>query len=137
MTGTVQQTPPTEATTPNIAAVIYTLRAAEPEELIAYLWKDTPHARLMLAIAAREACLYCVHRDGTPFTKAEICGADNPRSTASGLFQTMGFHRPLAEGIGLSWGNVVGADCLDDALLAWQLYDQGRGLNHWKPLPKV
>jgi hypothetical protein len=43
----------------------------------------------------------------------------------------MGFHRALAEGIGLSWANVAGPDCLDDVLLALQLYDHGRGLRNW------
>jgi hypothetical protein len=34
--------------------------------------------------------------------------------------------------MGLSWANVAGTDCLDDVLLALQLYDHGRGLGHWK-----
>lgn len=114
---------------------IYIMRTAPPEELIRYMWRDTPDADLMVRIAAREACLYCKHKDGTPFTAAEICSADNPHSSAAGLFQTMGFHRALAESMGLSWANITGPDCWDDARLAFQLYNNGKGLRNWSPLP--
>lgn len=120
----------------------YIMRTLPPEELIRYMWRDTPHVDLMLRIAAREACLYCKHRDGTPYTPAEICSADNPYSSAAGLFQTMGFHRALAESMAvpegqpkLTWANVTGPDCWDDARLAFQLYNHGKGLSNWNPLP--
>jgi hypothetical protein len=113
----------------------YIMRTLPPEQLIRYMWRDTPDADLMVRIAAREACLYCKHADGTPFTAAEICSADNPHSSAAGLFQTMGIHRALAESMGLSWANITGPDCWDDARLAFQLYDHGKGLRNWYPLP--
>lgn len=113
----------------------YIMRTTPPEALIRYIWRNTPDVDQMLRIAAREACLYCKHKDGTPYTAAEICSADNPRSSAAGLFQTMGFHRALAEGMGLSWANVTGPDCWDDARLAFQLYNGGKGLSNWRPLP--
>ena len=120
----------------------YIMRTTPPEALIRYMWRDTPHVDLMLRIAAREACLYCKHKDGTPYTPAEICSADNPGSSAAGLFQTMGFHRALAESMvvpagqpKLTWTNVAGPDCWDDARLAFQLYNGGKGLSNWKPLP--
>ena len=113
----------------------YIMRTLPPEQLIRYMWRDTPDVDLMLRIAAREACLYCKHRDGTPYTAAEICSADNPYSSAAGLFQTMGFHKTLAESMGLSWANITGPDCWDDARLAFQLYNHGKGLRNWSPLP--
>jgi hypothetical protein len=127
---------PIVAPPPNLEEVsTYIMRTTPPEELIRYMWRNTPDADLMVRIAAREACLFCKHRDGTPFTPAEICSADNPGSSAAGLFQTMGFHRTLAEGMGLSWANVTGPDCWDDARLAFQLYNNGKGLRNWAPLP--
>jgi hypothetical protein len=142
-TTTIQEPPPVQipadvpiAAPPSLEEIsTYIMRTLPPEELIRYMWRDTPHVNLMLRIAAREACLYCKHRDGTPYTPAEICSADNPRSSAAGLFQTMGFHRALAEGMGLSWSNVAGPDCWDDARLAFQLYNHGKGLSNWNPLP--
>jgi hypothetical protein len=119
---------------PNIdlpAVVNYILHTTPPAELIRYYWRDTPDVGTMLAIAAHESSLGKLKRDGT-VVSWEACSADNPSSSAAGLFQTMGFHRDLAESMGLSWANITGPDCLDDVLLAWQLYDHGRGLGHWK-----
>ena len=113
----------------------YVMRTAPPEQLIRYIWRDTPDVDLMLRIAARESCLYCKHADGSPYTAAEICSANNPHSCAAGLFQTMGIHRALAESMGLSWANITGPDCWDDAELAFQLYNHGKGLRNWAPLP--
>jgi len=102
---------------PDWSTIAAFLRAQPSEWLIRWRWAATPHADLMVRIARRESGLRC--------------DADNPTSSAAGLFQTMGFHRRLAEGIGLSWSNITGPDCLDDIVLAWQLYDNGRGLRHW------
>jgi hypothetical protein len=118
---TVATEPPT-ATLEQIAR--YILRTAPAADLIRYYFGDA--APIMLRIARHESGL---GRPGT--TDAQACAADNPTSSAAGLFQTMGFHRALAEGIGLSWANVAGPDCLDDVLLALQLYDHGRGLRNW------
>lgn len=95
----------------------WVLRHSDGETLIRYYWRDTPHVEQMLRIARRESGMRC--------------NADNPTSSAAGLFQTIGSHRRLAEGMGLTWANVTGPDCWDDVRLAWQLYDHGRGLRHW------
>lgn len=108
---------------PNYGAIMVALRQASPQDLIAYLWKDTPHVKLMLAIASRESGFNCAIK--------------NPHSSATGLFQTIGGHKALAASMGLSWTNIAGPDCLDDALLAFQLYNHGKGLSNWNPLPRV
>ena len=113
------------------------MRTADPRDLIRLYWKGTGDVGLMLAIARREAGL------GKPgHDPREACAADNPHSSAAGLFQTMGFHRHLAETMAvpegeppLTWANVAGPDCWDDVRLAFQLYDHGRGLSNWRPLP--
>lgn len=113
------------------AVVNYVLRTTPPKELIEYYWRDTPDLRIMLTIAGHESGLGKRKRDGT-IVSFEACSADNPGSSAAGLFQTMGFHRALAESMGLSWANIEGPDCLDDVLLAKQLYNHGKGLGNWK-----
>jgi hypothetical protein len=113
------------------AVVNYILRTTPPKELIEYYWRDTPDVQTMLTIAGHESSLGKRKRDGTIVT-FEACSADNPISSAAGLFQTMGFHRALAESMGLSWANIEGPDCLDDVLLAKQLYNHGKGLGNWK-----
>jgi hypothetical protein len=138
MSVTVQET----RIAPSYLAGMAASRAARARALIEDRWKDTPHVETMLRIACREAGLgksrggSCApgQRDYDwrgPTADAQACAADNPSSSAAGLFQTIGMHRRLAEGIGLSWANVAGPDCLDDIVLAWQLYDGGRGLRNW------
>ena len=85
-------------------AVVYTLRQMPPDQLIRIAWEGTGQTERALAIARRESGFNCA--------------ADNPRSSASGLFQHMSIHAPRAERMGLSWTNVTGPDCLDDVLLA-------------------
>lgn len=90
------------------------LRALPPEELIRIAWAGTGQADRAIAIARRESGLRC--------------DADNPRSSASGLFQTLSIHRPRAERLGLSWADVTGPDCLADVILARAIYaDSGWG----------
>lgn len=113
------------------AVVNYVLRTTPPKELIEYYWRGTPDVQTMLTIAGHESGLGKRKRDGT-IVSFEACSADNPSSSAAGLFQTMGFHKALAEGMGLSWANIQGPDCLDDVLLAKQLYNHGKGLGNWK-----
>lgn len=120
---------------------VLVMRTTPPADLIRYYWRGTGDVGLMLAIARREAGLGKRARDGHIIT-FEACGADNPSSSAAGLFQTMGFHRHLAETMAvpdgepqLTWANVAGPDCWDDVRLAFQLYDHGRGLSNWRPLP--
>lgn len=120
---------------------IFIMRTTDPRDLIRWYWRGTGDVGLMLAIAKREAGLGKRARDGHIIT-FEACAADNPSSSAAGLFQTMGFHRHLAETMAvpagepqLTWANVAGPDCWDDVRLAFQLYDGGRGLGNWRPLP--
>ena len=90
-------------------------RTLPAETLIRIAWAGTGQTDRALAIARRESGLRC--------------NADNPRSSAAGLFQTLDIHRPRAERLGLSWSNVAGADCLDDVLLAFDMWsDSG-----WRP----
>jgi len=98
------------------AAVIAYERTLPPDVLIRITWAGTGDTERMLAIARRESGMRC--------------DAANPRSSAAGLLQTMGIHRPRAERMGLSWANVEGPDCLDDVLLAKALYDDS-GLRPW------
>lgn len=120
-------------------AMMRTMRA---KDLIELVWNGTPHVETMLYIACREAGLG-KSRNGScsasqrdydwrgPTADAQACSANNPTSSAAGLFQTIGGHRRLAAGLGLSWGDIEGPDCLADVLLAWQLYNHGRGLRNW------
>jgi hypothetical protein len=119
------------AAPPTLDAIsYYVLRTADPKTLIRYFFAGTGDVGLMLAIASRESGFNC--------------GIDNRAgSSATGLFQTMGFHRALAESlvipgtqIHLTWANVSGPDCLDDVILAKQLYNGGKGLRNWSPLPR-
>jgi hypothetical protein len=90
------------------------LRALPPEELIRIAWDGTGQIDRALRIARRESGLRC--------------DADNPRSSASGLFQTLAIHRPRAERLGLAWSDVTGPDCLADVILAKAIYaDSGWG----------
>lgn len=91
------------------------MRTLPAETLIRIAWSGTGQADRAVAIARRESGLRC--------------DADNPRSSASGLFQTLSLHRPRAERLGLTWSNVTGVDCLDDVFLAFDMWrDSG-----WRP----
>lgn len=105
---------------PDYVALIAGLRQMPARDLILMVWGDGPQGQAMLRIAARESGL------GRGHTDAQSCAADNPRSSAAGLFQTLSLHRKLAESKGLSWANIVGPDCLDDVLLAKALWDGDR-----------
>lgn len=96
-------------------AVLYTLRRTPPDELIRIAWDGTGQVDRALSIARRESGLRC--------------DADNPRSSASGLFQHLSIHRARAERLGLSWSNVAGPDCLDDVILARAMYAE----SGWRP----
>lgn len=92
------------------------LRSLPPETLIRIAWAGTGQADRAVAIARRESGLRC--------------DADNPRSSAAGLFQTLSIHRPRAERLGLTWANVTGPDCFDDVLLAFDMWQDG-GWGPW------
>jgi hypothetical protein len=96
-------------------AVLYTLRQMPPDELIRIAWDGTGQTERALAIARRESGMNCA--------------ADNPRSSASGLFQHLSIHAPRAERMGLAWANVTGPDCLDDVLLAKAMWEE----SGWAP----
>ena len=93
------------------------LRALPADELIRIAWAGTGQESRALSIARRESGLRC--------------DADDPRSCASGLFQTLSIHRPRAERLGLKWSDVTGPDCLADVILARDMYDDG-GWGPWR-----
>ena len=95
--------------------VVAYLRTLPAQTLIEITWAGTGQTDRALAIARRESHFGC--------------SADNPYSSASGVFQTLSLHRARAERLGLSWANVVGPDCYDDIALAFDLWqEQG-----WRP----
>jgi hypothetical protein len=100
-------------------ATVYAYVASLPaDQLIRLRWADTPHVATMLRIAQHESHFNCA--------------ADNPTSSAAGLFQTMGSWRTLAESMGLKWSDITGPDCMADIALAWRLYNGGKGLTNWR-----
>lgn len=96
-------------------AVIAYERTLPAETLIRIAWAGTGQADRAVAIARRESGLRC--------------DADNPRSSAAGLFQTLSIHRARAERLGFTWAEVAGPDCLADVMLAFDMWqDSG-----WRP----
>lgn len=108
--------PLTAQVPPDYAAAVAYVRSLPAQTLIRLVFADTPHVETMLRIARRESNFHC--------------DAKNPRSSATGLFQTLSGWRGLTEQVGLSWENVRGPDCLDDVLLARAIYDRS-GLGPW------
>jgi len=85
---------------------------AAAEQLVRLFWH--PDDDKAVQIARRESGLRC--------------NARNPRSSASGLFQTLQLHAPRAQRMGLSWGQVQ-SSCLANIAVARALYaEQG-----WRP----
>lgn len=113
------------------AVVNYLLRTSPPDVLIRYYFADTPHVEKMLAIAKRESGLGKGGRVPVPFDPA--CSADNPRSSAAGLFQTLGGWSGLASTLDppVTWAEVAGPDCLGDVRLARAIYARS-GLGPWQ-----
>lgn len=107
------------------SAVIRFMRTLPPDVLIDIAFDGTGAAPRMKQIARRESGL---GRHADPFA---ACAADNPRSSASGLFQTLSGWRGLAEQNGLSWENITGRDCLDDVILARKIWDRS-GFGPWR-----
>lgn len=113
-----QEQPAPELGAPiDYAAVTRWLRALPPEQLIAIAWNGTGQEQRALSIARRESGMRC--------------DADNPRSSAAGLFQTISIHAPRAARLGLTWGEIAGPDCLSDILLAKSLW-QEQGWRPWR-----
>lgn len=113
---------------PSAADAIRYMRSLPPDVLIRIAFADTPHTEKMLAIARRESGLG-KHGEAHPFDAA--CSADNPSSSAAGLFQTLGGWAGLASTIGVTWDEVAGPDCLGDVLLARAIYARS-GLGPWQ-----
>jgi len=105
------------------------MRALPPDTLIRIAFADTSATQSMLNIARRESGLAKGGR--VPVSYDPACSAANPRSSARGLFQTLSGWSGLAAQVGLSWDRVVGADCLDDVLLARAIYARS-GLGPWQ-----
>lgn len=115
---TVPPVPPPPA--PDYAAVARLVAADQAAQagdtdaaadLIRVLMPDGDRA---VAIARRESGLRC--------------DADNPRSSAAGLFQLMKIHEPRAERLGVTWGEVE-SSCLANIVVAHDLWaEQG-----WRP----
>jgi hypothetical protein len=99
-----------------IVAVL-ALASCTPEQIIRWRWEGTGQADRAVAIATRESGLRC--------------DADNPRSSAAGLFQTMSIHEARATRLDLRWSDVTGPDCLADVLLAFSLW-QEQGWRPWR-----
>jgi hypothetical protein len=58
------------------------------------------------------------------------CNADNPRSSASGLFQLMGIHSGRAQRLGVAWQQAQ-TSCLANLAVARALYDE-QGRRPWQ-----
>lgn len=112
-----------EASEPlDYGAILYTIRQYEktlsPEELVRFEFQEFGEhvVQRMLHIVKRESGFNCA--------------ADNPRSSAAGLFQTLNIHRARAERLGLLWHDVQGPDCLADVILAKDIYKDS-GFRPW------
>lgn len=117
-TTTIEAVPAAPAQTVDPYVVTYEwLRALPPDELIRIAWAGTGQADRAISIARRESGLRC--------------DAQNPHSSATGLFQTLSIHRPRAERLGLKWSDVTGPDCLADVILARDMYDDS-GWGPWR-----
>jgi hypothetical protein len=97
------------------AAVLRYVRALPPDQLIRIAWAGTGQEERALAIARRESGMRC--------------NADNPRSSASGLFQHLSIHAPRAEQMGFTWAEVAGPDCYADVMLAFAMWQE----SGWAP----
>lgn len=96
-------------------AVAAYLRALPPQELIAIAWHGTGEIDTALAIARRESGFRC--------------DADNPTSSAAGVFQHLSIHQPRAARLGFSWQEIAGPDCYADVMLAFDMWRE----SGWRP----
>lgn len=108
--------PPAPVPSPT-ASDAWTFIPMSPEDLIRARWEGTGDEDTMVGIAWRESRF--------------DCAADNPRSSAAGLFQTLAIHRPRAERLGIDWADITGPACLADVELAWSLYEE-QGTSPWR-----
>jgi hypothetical protein len=109
------------------------LRVLPPDTLIRIAFEGTGAAERMLAIARRESGLG-KRGPGVPFDPA--CSAKNPRSSASGLFQTLRFWEgrsgwwPGVAHYGFSWAEIEGPDCYADVMIARAIWEES-GFGPW------
>lgn len=113
----VQPASVTAAEVPTIdySAVQTYLQSLDARTLIEIAWAGTGQTAKALAIANRESHFNCA--------------AKNPRSSASGVFQTLSLHRPRAQRLGLAWSDVTGPSCYADVMLAFDIWRT----NGWIP----
>lgn len=103
----------------NCAYVMYTLRTMPPREL------------LLLHVGPRRFAALAPKIDRE---SGWNCGIDNPRSSATGLGQTIysKARENTLNSMGLTWAEIAGPDCYADVILIGLLYDSC-GLGPWTP----
>lgn len=115
----VATAPPTsttasEAPRVDLAAIRDYLWGLDARTLIRIFWAGTGQTDRALAIANRESHFSCT--------------AKNPRSSATGVFQTLSIHRARAERLGFAWADIAGPNCYADVALAFDMWkDSGWG----------
>lgn len=122
------------------ALVKYILVNTPPDELIRYYFSDQPQPVIdrMLYIACREGGMGkdrvnpkpnpCASGNRVPAVAFDpSCGADNPSSSATGLFQFMGSWRGWG---GYDWSKIVSRDCLEDVQMARAVFAEN-GFDPW------
>lgn len=124
------------------AVVNYLLKNTPPDQLIRYYFRfESPQViERMLYIACREGGmgkdrtrnlpphLICLPQNRVPAVPYDgSCGADNPTSTASGLFQYLISWKNWG---GYSWGLIVNHDCLEDVKMTYDVWKLN-GFKHW------
>lgn len=87
-----------------------------PEQQIRERWAGTGDEDQMVSIAWRESRFEC--------------DANNPSSSAAGLFQTLRLHEPRAEALGLTWEQ-VSSECWASIELAYDLWSDA-GTTPWR-----
>ena len=121
--------------------VNYILKTTPPDELIRYFFRDQSPETIerALFIACRESGMgkdrtrnlpwpqVCWPQNRVPAVPYDgSCGADNPHSSASGLFQ---FIKSWKGWGGYDWDLIVNHDCLEDVEMMRAVWDA----NGWDP----
>ena len=99
----------------DLAAVQRYLWNLDARTLIELFWHGTGQTERAMKVANRESHFSCT--------------AKNPRSSATGVFQTLRLHAPRAQRLGLSWNDIAGPNCYADIALAFDLWRT----NGWAP----
>jgi hypothetical protein len=120
-------TPAIEGPPPlDLAAVAYTLRNLPPDVLIRLAFAEFGPRVVdrFLAIARRESGL---GKRGAPVPYDPSCAADNPTSSASGLFQYLDGWAGYG---GFDWALIVSRDCYEDVMMTVAVY-RANGFGPW------